>query len=110
MEKINTIDKYAVICGYEFDVHNLVGDALGQHPQIIGQFLELNDAAHIVRTMNEHGEADMNYVMLPQGLFYHYMRFDEAHCEVEAPHFMPFSDWELKYANEIMERNINSTE
>ena len=102
---------YAVICGYELDVHNFVGYPDTMHVQFIGQYLEFNDAAHIIRTLNEKGESDMNYFMLPQSLFAHYMQFD-GECTVEIPHQIPFTEWQdmdTTKAKEFMEQRKKTT-
>ena len=63
---------YAVLCGYEIDPSDLVKDLIPDRhrylPQIIAQDRTLNQAAHMVRTLDEQGEGEMCYYMIPQTL------------------------------------------
>lgn len=58
---------YTVYCGYEYTFAE--GIRLGQFPSIIGRDLPFNDAAHILRTLDEKGEADMVYGVVPDDLY-----------------------------------------
>ncbi|KKM83765.1 hypothetical protein LCGC14_1306100 [marine sediment metagenome] len=60
---------YAVVCGYELLSHDISNNTNSY--ELIGMFLSFNDAAHITRTLREHGERDMAYIMIPNSLFIH---------------------------------------
>lgn len=60
---------YTVVCGYEWDVSKLVDDDNKFVGSIIASDVDFTQAAHITRTLLEHGEADMTYWMLPSVLY-----------------------------------------
>jgi hypothetical protein len=66
---------YTVVCGYEFDIGELVqrADDPVVHTftgSIIATDIEFGSAAHLMRTLEEHGEGDMTYWMLPSRLYH----------------------------------------
>lgn len=70
IDRINSAirdNSYTVYCGYEYSWYEGLGLLNGHknQPQIIADGLDFNDAAHIVRTLNEKGEPDMTYGMVP---------------------------------------------
>lgn len=67
---------YTVYCGYEYTFAE--GIRHGQFPSIIGRNLPFNDAAHILRTLDEKGEADMVYGVLTDDLY------DTLHSQIAA--------------------------
>ena len=66
---------YTVVCGYEMDPCDLLTNS---HEQIVAASIPFVQAAHITRTLNEHGEGDMQYWMIPASL--------HDHLQADAPH------------------------
>lgn len=64
---IRSFSEYTVLCGYEYDPNELYNMALGHdyRPQVVADQIDFNNAAHILRTLNEHGEGDMVYFIVP---------------------------------------------
>ena len=78
--------KYTVICGYEFDseaINDWLNGADNHPPQHLGSYLDYSAAAHIVRTLNEKGEPDMIYTMLPTVIWER--TIDPSRFDVKAP-------------------------
>ncbi len=73
--------EYTVLCGYEFEPASLLEtysegkqqdtDNLKRPymPQVIAHGVSLSSASHLVRTLDEHGEPDMVYFMVPAGIW-----------------------------------------
>lgn len=67
-------DLYTVVCGYEYEPVDIVRvlDESDMHPhlpQVIADRVSMTSAQHLVRSLNEHGEPDMCYWMLPHQLY-----------------------------------------
>ncbi len=54
---VNECETYTVISGYELTGHDLMSRP--NDYSLIGMHLDFVNAAHIVRTLLEHGEPDM---------------------------------------------------
>lgn len=67
--------KYDVLCGYEFTVEEWINPstyAVGgtpSHPSIVARCITMDSAAHLLRTLREHGEPDMTYFMCPSEIW-----------------------------------------
>jgi hypothetical protein len=60
---------YTVVCGYEWNVAQLLDTENKFVGNVIADDVSFTQAAHITRTLLEHGEPDMVYWMLPAGLY-----------------------------------------
>lgn len=59
--------KYDVLCGYEVLPELWLQGRETLYP--VARCIDFNSAAHLMRTLEEHGEGDMTYIMMPSGIY-----------------------------------------
>lgn len=83
---------YSVVCAYELSQWELLQEIFDPwldigvsktHINLVANRIEFHHAAHLVRTLQEHGERDMHYYCIPS-ILYEVIR-DPADMDLPAP-------------------------